>query len=224
MPRHPTVVWCWNLRRVPTTTCAPETTTSQIAAKREDFLSKPQIQPAVNASSHGLELCCDLTSQFLYHEVYMLPSYSIVGRVFLLEFTWFSITYITYVWFSISFIFLVNLNSAVGIVFLINNYLLKYVQTKNVSLLMQTVDHLSRLNLIVIIQLSKLFSYIIVLLVTKYTANKVVIVIVNVDFGILDLNVVRIQTIILKSGLEIHGVQYLAIAFWLLFCSLLSNM
>ena len=125
MPRHPTVVWCWNLRRVPTTTCAPETTTSQIAAKREDFLSKPQIQPAVNASSHGLELCCDLTSQFLYHEVYMLPSYSIVGRVFLLEFTWFSITYITYVWFSISFIFLVNLNSAVGIVFLINNYLLK---------------------------------------------------------------------------------------------------
>ena len=78
---------------------------------------------------------------------------------------------------------------------------------------MQTVDHLSRLNLIVIIQLSKLFSYIIVLLVTKYTANKVVIVIVNVDFGILDLNVVRIQTIILKSGLEIHGVQYLAIAF-----------
>ena len=78
---------------------------------------------------------------------------------------------------------------------------------------MQTVDHLSRLNFIVIIQLSKLFSYIIVLLVTKYTANKVVIVIVNVDFGILDLNVVRIQTIILKSGLEIHGVQYLAIAF-----------
>ena len=90
---------------------------------------------------------------------------------------------------------------------------MKYVQTKNVSLLMQTVDHLSRLNFIVIIQLSKLFSYIIVLLVTKYTANKVVIVIVNVDFGILDLNVVRIQTIILKSGLEIHGVQYLAIAF-----------
>ena len=73
---------------------------------------------------------------------------------------------------------------------------------------MQTVDHLSRLNLIVIIQLSKLFSYIIVLLVTKYTANKVVIVIVNVDFGILDLNVVRIQTIILKSGLEIHGVYF----------------
>ena len=122
MPRHPTVVWCWNLRRVPTTTCAPETTTSQIAVKREDFSSKPQIQPTVNATSIGHELCCDLTAQFLCHQVYMLPSYSIVGRVFLLEFTWFSITYTIYVWFSISFIFLVNLNSAVGIVVLIDNY------------------------------------------------------------------------------------------------------
>ena len=190
MPRHPTVVCCWNWRRVPTTTCAPETTASQIAVKREDFLSKPQIKPAVNASSNGHELCCDLTAQFLYHEVYFLSSYSIVGRVFLLEFTWFSITYTTYVWFSISVIFVVNLNSAVGIVLLINNYTYwNLIQTKNIYLLIEKVDHLSRLNSVVIIQLSNLFSYIIVLLVTKYTAKKVVIV--NVDFGILDFNVVR---------------------------------
>ena len=31
-------------------TCAPETTTSLIAVKREDFSSKPKVQPAVNAS------------------------------------------------------------------------------------------------------------------------------------------------------------------------------